>query len=63
MPDFTIGVMNGVVSILPLITMDKLVDIVISVLLVVYNLLVLVLVLRNFAVVLVLRSGLLGGAC
>jgi len=55
--------MNGVVSILPLITMDKLVDIVISVLLVVYNLLVLVLVLRNFAVVLVLRSGLLGGAC
>ena len=63
MPDFTIGVMNGVVSILPLITMDKLVDIVISVLLVVYNLLVLVLVLRNFAVVLVLRSGLLSRAC
>ena len=55
--------MNGVVSILPLITMDKLVDIVISVLLVVYNLLVLVLVLRNFAVVLVLGGGLLGRAC
>jgi len=59
MPNFTIGVMNGVVSILPLIILDELVDIFIPMLLVVYNLLVLVLVLRYFAVVLVGGGGLL----